>query len=255
MEENEKLEIEPAENASAAEIEHEEPGNLDICPNCLEPNTDNLAVCKYCGMPLHQGADPDAFTAQETEAELAANRAAAVPEEKKPAKKQENGFRRVMPWLGLYLIYYAITGCFDVKRQIEAAKAEGQPVNETLAYVAQLIWFAAGLMMAWPLIKKGWRKLRHLPDEEEEQPAEEQAEQVAGTDADETNAESAEAEAETADEELPAVAEIREEAAETEQPSAETGSAEPVSEELAYMHDRLVSEDGTGEENEEANWL
>ena len=65
----------------------EDTGNLDVCPNCLEPNTDNLAVCKYCGMPLHQGADAEAYEMTESEEELARNRAEAVPEEKKPAKK------------------------------------------------------------------------------------------------------------------------------------------------------------------------
>ncbi len=166
----------------------EEGSNLDICPNCLEPNTDNLAVCKYCGMPLHQGADTEAFEMKESEEELAKNRAEAVPQEKKPAKKQESGFRRVMPWLGLYLIYYAITGCFDIKRQIQMAAEEGQPVNAPLAYGAQVIWFAAGLMMAWPLIKKGYRKLRGLPPEEEveEEQAADSAETAEQTEADES---------------------------------------------------------------------
>ena len=145
----------------------EDTGNLDVCPNCLEPNTDNLAVCKYCGMPLHQGADPDEYTMQTESADLEANRAEAAPEEKKPPKKQENGFRRVMPWLGLYLIYYAVTGCIDINRQIKQAAEEGQTVNVPLAYGAQAIWFIAGVMMAWPLIKKGYRKLRGLPEPEE----------------------------------------------------------------------------------------
>ena len=42
-----------------------------------------------------------------------------------------------------------------------------------IAYFSQVIWLAAGLLMAWPLIKKGYRKLRHLPEEDE---VEEQAE-------------------------------------------------------------------------------
>ena len=142
--------------------------NLEICPNCLEPNDDDLAVCRYCGQPLNPNAEPADLSAMpEDEKTLEANRAAAVPE-KKPAKKQESGFRRVMPWLGLYLIYYAITGCFDMQRQIKAAQEAGQEVNTALAYFSQLIWFAAGLLMAWPLIKKGYRKLRHLPEEDEE---------------------------------------------------------------------------------------
>ena len=75
--------------------------NLEICPNCLEPNDDDLAVCRYCGQPLNPNAEPADLSAMpEDEKTLQANREAAVPE-KKPAKKQESGFRRVMPWLGL----------------------------------------------------------------------------------------------------------------------------------------------------------
>lgn len=203
MENNENLVNETGEepvlNTTAAEQESEpissdvseSTGNLDICPNCLEPNTEDLAVCKYCGMPLHQGAEADEFIMKAEEANLETNRAEAAPEEKKPAKKQESGFRRVMPWLGLYLIYYAITGFFDVKRQIQQAVEAGQPVNEKLAYFSQVIWLAAGLLMAWPLIKKGYRKLRHLPDPDEAEAAEENAETTEGTEAE------AEAETET----------------------------------------------------------
>ena len=203
MENNENLVNETGEepvlNTTAAEQESEpissdvseSTGNLDICPNCLEPNTEDLAVCKYCGMPLHQGAEADEFIMKAEEANLETNRAEAAPEEKKPAKKQESGFRRVMPWLGLYLIYYAITGFFDVKRQIQQAVEAGQPVNEKLAYFSQVIWLAAGLLMAWPLIKKGYRKLRHLPDPDETEAAEENAETTEGTEAE------AEAETET----------------------------------------------------------
>ena len=146
-------------------------GNLDICPNCLEPNTDDLAVCKYCGMPLHQGADPDEYLMKAEAENLEANRAEAVPEEpKKPAKKEENGFRRVMPWLGLYIIYYAITGIIETSHQEDLE-------NPKLAYASWIIYIIAGVMLAWPLFKKGYRKLRHLPDpdeiEEEEETSEE----------------------------------------------------------------------------------
>ena len=165
MEEN--IKIENTESEPTTEITAAEPNNLDICPNCLEPNTENLAVCKYCGMPLRPGADPESFEKQETEEELAANRAAATPpESSKPKKKQEGGFRRVMPWLGLYIIYYAVTGIIDTSRRIKAAPEEIS--NPTLAYASWVIYIAAGLLMAWPLIMKGWRKLRHLPDPEEE---------------------------------------------------------------------------------------
>ena len=176
MEPNEELIPETEEKVQdmGSAMEEMQPGgryNLEICPNCLEPNDDDLAVCRYCGQPLNPDAEPADLSAMpEDEKTLEANRAAAVPE-KKPAKKQESGFRRVMPWLGLYLIYYAITGCFDMRRQIKAAVEAGQEVNTLLAYLSQGIWFVAGLLMAWPLIKKGYRKLRHLPEEDEE-PAE-----------------------------------------------------------------------------------
>ena len=195
MENNENLVNETGEepvlNTTAAEQESEpissdvseSTGNLDICPNCLEPNTEDLAVCKYCGMPLHQGAEADEFIMKAEEANLETNRAEAAKKKKKTVKKQESGFRRVMPWLGLYLIYYAITGFFDVKRQIQQAVEAGQPVNEKLAYFSQVIWLAAGLLMAWPLIKKGYRKLRHLPDPDEAEAAEENAETTEGTEA------------------------------------------------------------------------
>lgn len=168
---NEKEDAPVPEVTEAAEEAGTLPGgrcNLEICPNCLEPNDDDLAVCRYCGQPLNPDAEPiDPSAMPEDEMTLAANRAAAVPE-KKPAKKQESGFRRVMPWLGLYLIYYAITGCFDMNRQIKAAEEAGQVVNKPLAYLSQGIWFLAGMLMAWPLLKKGYRKLRHLPEEDEQ---------------------------------------------------------------------------------------
>ncbi|MBQ6503342.1 MAG: hypothetical protein IJI57_05465 [Flexilinea sp.] len=239
--------------------ETEEYANLDICPNCLEPNTENLAVCKYCGMPLHKGVDPDSFTAQETEEELAANRAAAVPEQPKKQKKQENGFRRVMPWLGLYLIYYAITGCFDINRQIKAAEAEGQTVNTALAYGAQVIWLAAGLLMAWPLIKKGWRKLRHLPDEDEtEEQTETDNTEVSGeTGTAAERDENSEALPEAAGEETGPEA-SGDEADETSELEADAEPADvndEVPQEPDTTENRLINEDGTEEENADANWL
>lgn len=143
--------------------------NLEICPNCLEPNDDDLAVCKFCGQPLIPGAEViDSSAMPESEQELAANRAAAAEQANKPKKKQESGFRRVMPWLGLYLIYYAITGV------IETAHTE-ELKDVKLAYLSWVIWFAAGILMSLPLWKKWYRKLRHLPEEDE---AEQSAETV-----------------------------------------------------------------------------
>ena len=187
---------------------------------------------------------------KESEEELAKNRAEAVPQDKKPAKKQESGFRRIMPWLGLYLIYYAITGCFDIKRQIQMAAEEGQTVNAPLAYGAQVIWFAAGVMMAWPLIKKGYRKIRHLPEEEEieEQQAADPAETAEQTEADESS------EIMAADEETP------ETASETEMSEAEDfdefpeSPADPEEQTDDVIEAKLSDENGS-EEDEKANWL
>ena len=256
----EPAEAESGEALTAAEGSEANPdadaaegnGNLEICPNCLEPNTEDLAVCKYCGMPLHQGADADEFVSRESEAEMAANRAAAVPQEKKSAKKQENGFRRIMPWLGLYLIYYAITGVFDIRRQIKAAEEAGEAVNAPLAYLAQGIWFVAGVMMAWPLIKKGYRKLRHLPEpDEEEETAEQSGEGSAETedevlieDAEENTGSEDEAAAETEDDVLIEDAE-EETSAEDDNSASED---EPWTADKPVGADMLLKEDpGTGE--------
>ena len=255
MEENTDL-----TSGTAPETLPEGQSNLTICPNCLEPNSEDLAVCRYCGMPLHPGADADPSAMPESEEELAANRAAAAPEEKKDTKKnQQSGFQRVMPWLGLYLIYYAITGCFDVKRQVAQAAEAGQPVNETLAYVSQGIWFLAGLLMARPLIKKGWRKLRHLPEEDEtpETPEAQAEEEVltdtAGTAEEEARALAAEAEPvdavlpAAAEEILPDPAEEEETAAEAEAPAPEDLPEDPAE---ADMKDSEFEDD-----DETAKWL
>lgn len=174
MESNDDLnkEVVPEE---PAEVLPEGRNNLEICPNCLEPNDDDLAICRYCGQPLHPGADvADVSAMPESEQKLAETRAAAAAQENKPKKKQESGFRRVMPWLGLYLIYYAITGVIETSHNEELADVK-------LAYLSWVIWFAAGILMAWPLIKKGYRKLRHLPEEDEE--AEPAADEKTGEDA------------------------------------------------------------------------
>ena len=180
----ESTEISVSDEPTAVPAPEPLPGgryNLDICPNCLEPNDDDLAVCRYCGQPLNPNAEAaDASAMPEDAKTLEANRTAAVSEKKGEDKKKESGFRRVMPWLGLYLIYYAITGCFDIKRQIKAAEEAGEAVNSTLAYFSQVIWFAAGVMMAWPLIKQGWHKIHPVPEKPKntssaEEPSEEAA--------------------------------------------------------------------------------
>lgn len=242
---------ETAPEAETPSTDIEEEGNMDICPNCLEPNTENLAVCKYCGMPLHKGADPDAFVMKESEEELAANRAQATPEPPKKQKPQENGFRRIMPWLGLYLLYYGITGIFDISRQIKAAEAEGQQVNSAVAYGSQVIWIAAGLLMAWPLIKKGYRKLRHLPEEDETTEETTETETV----------ENSENTGNELPEENPENQEVTENAPEPETSEDENSNAEAPAEASetdeipVFPQDKLTNEDGTEEENADANWL
>ena len=135
--------------------------NLEICPNCLEPNDEDLAVCPFCGQPLTPGAEIDPAVMAEDEKTLKANREAAVSEEKEEKKPQENGFRRIMPWLGLYLIYYAVTGVFETAHNEELKDVK-------LAYLSWVIWAAAGILMGWPLIKKGWNKIHPAPEKPEE---------------------------------------------------------------------------------------
>ena len=196
-------------------------GNLDICPNCLEPNTDDLAVCKYCGMPLHQGADPDEYLMKAEAENLEANRAEAVPEEpKKPAKKEENGFRRVMPWLGLYIIYYAITGIIETSHQEDLE-------NPKLAYASWIIYIIAGVMLAWPLFKKGYRKLRHLPDPDEIEEEEDKTSEENTSESDEEQA-AGENHDDEVTEELPAGEDFENK---TEEDHQDDVTAEPETEE------------------------
>lgn len=150
----------------------EEKNNLTICPNCLEPNPDDLAVCKYCGMPLHPGAEPveldgenaDGLTSEE---ELAENRAAAVPSSSSDGKEEnrKNGFNSLMPFLGLYVLYSAYQTWKQLRAQIANPEA-GESVNPTLGYVTVAIYVVAGLLMLRPWIEKGISMIRGPKPEE-----------------------------------------------------------------------------------------
>ena len=185
---------EPAEAEVPAEAA-EPVKNLDICPNCLEPNPDNLAVCPFCGQPLHPDVEVSAEEMPENPETLEANRQEALEAQQEDKKQvRENGFRRVMPYLGCYLIIDAIFNLIELSRQEELE----QPL---LAYSSYLIFMAAGVLMAWPLIKKGINRLRpgtFKIDEPEEdaEPAGEDAEENAVPESAEEPAEESEGEPE-----------------------------------------------------------
>lgn len=243
MEPNEEMNI-TVSNPEVPEAEHPENPeaqlpegryNLEICPNCLEANDEDLAVCKYCGQPLTPGSEViDSTAMPESEKELAANRAAAE-QANKPKKKQESGFRRVMPWLGLYLIYYAFTGV------IETAHTE-ELKDVKLAYLSWVIWFAAGILMSLPLWKKWYRKLRHLPEEDE-------TEEAAPETAENTEAEAGEAADETEADELPAADEAAELSEENTEEAADP-EAEPAAEPDVKAESGDADESGKQEEDE-----
>ncbi len=193
----------------------EEKNNLNICPNCLEPNPDDLAVCKYCGMPLHPGAEPvelngenaDGLTSEE---EMAENRAAAVPSASNEKKEEprKNGFNSIMPFLGLYVLYSAYQTWQQVRAQIANPETE-EAVNPTLGYVTVAIYAVAGLLMLRPWIEKAIEMIRGPKAEE---PAEAAAAETAET-------------AET-DEEPEAAVEACEESCAETAPVAESAEAE-----------------------------
>ncbi len=154
----------------------EEKNNLNICPNCLEPNPDDLAVCKYCGMPLHPGAEPveingensDGLTSEE---EMAENRAAAVPSDEKKEENRKSGFNSIMPFLGLYVLYSAYQTWQQVRAQV-ADPETAESVNPTLGYVSVAIYAVAGLLMLRPWIEKAIEMIRGPKAEEGDKVAE-----------------------------------------------------------------------------------
>ena len=137
--------------------------NMSICPNCLEPNPDNLAVCPYCGQPLHPDADVPDSEMPEDAATLEANRQAALKAQQKDQKNsRQNGFRRIMPYLGLYLIFDAVWRIIETSRMgiPENTENPGNPVNPMLVYGSHVLFIIAGILMAWPLIKQWINKIR-----------------------------------------------------------------------------------------------
>ena len=144
----------PAECAECAAEKAPEEGksNLTICPNCLEPNPDDLAVCKFCGQPLHPGAEPvelsegenaDGLTSPEEQAE---NRADAVPAEEKKEEPKKNNFDSIMPFLGLYVLYMAYETYSQLKAQL-ADPEKAAAVNAKLGYLTVGIYVVAGLLL------------------------------------------------------------------------------------------------------------
>ena len=171
----------PAECAECAAEEAAEEGksNLTICPNCLEPNPDDLAVCKFCGQPLHPGAEPvelsegenaDGLTSPEEQAE---NRADAVPAEEKKEEPKKNNFDSIMPFLGLYVLYMAYETYSQLKAQL-ADPETAATVNSKLGYLTVGIYVVAGLL----LMRSWFFKLLDMirgPKAKDESAAEEKA--------------------------------------------------------------------------------
>lgn len=165
----------------------EEKYNLEVCPNCLEPNEEDLAVCKHCGMPLHP--EPEQIEPVEPEA-LPAEAADDAPAAQEQDKKQEKGmFAKAMPYLGLYVLYVAITQFIEVKNNTDPAAGDPK-----LGYLACGIYMVAGILMVWPALRD-WlnkRKKREEPEAVSEAQSAEDAgpesteEQAEGQDAEET---------------------------------------------------------------------
>lgn len=135
-------------------VEENEPNrdNLEICPNCLEPNTKDLANCAYCGMPLRPQTSEDGqiienpenqASGEETPEHETENNESAPP---KPAEKRSN-WTKVMRGMGLYLIVYAI---MELPRSFQVE----DPNDRTLSIISNVIYMVAGGMLAWPMIKE-----------------------------------------------------------------------------------------------------
>jgi len=139
--------------------------NLEICPNCLEPNEKDLANCAYCGMPLKKQTEtagevlssesiekPDSDNSDES---AKPNPPKAPAEEKKPNR----GMAYAMRGMGIYLIFYAVT---EIPRSLKVE----DPKNRMLAIVSDIIYMVAGVMMAWPLFKDYQKKRKEKKEKE-----------------------------------------------------------------------------------------
>jgi hypothetical protein len=136
--------------------------NLEICPNCLEPNEKDLANCAYCGMPLRKQAETAGEIISSESTEKPDSDESAKPNSPKaPAeeKKPKRGMANVMRGMGIYLIFYAVT---EIPRSLQ----KGDPQERMLAIVSDIIYMVAGVMMAWPLFKDYQKKRKEKKEKE-----------------------------------------------------------------------------------------
>jgi hypothetical protein len=134
--------------------------NQEICPNCLEPNNDDLANCAFCGMPLHGNPGvvelPSDHEDGNTNSEISSDPSASIQGSVEPAdspkgksKKDDKinrGFTYAMRGMGLYLVVYSIT---ELPRSLKLEN----PQDRKLAAFGDIIYLVAGCLMAWPLLK------------------------------------------------------------------------------------------------------
>lgn len=136
--------------------------NLEICPNCLEPNEKDLANCAYCGMPLRKQAETAGEIISSESTEKPDSDESAKPNSPKaPAeeKKPNRGMAYAMRGMGIYLIFYAVT---EIPRSLKVE----DPKNRMLAIVSDIIYMVAGVMMAWPLFKDYQKKRKEKKEKE-----------------------------------------------------------------------------------------
>lgn len=134
--------------------------NQEICPNCLEPNNDDLANCAFCGMPLHGNPGvvelPSDHADGKSNSEISSDPSTSIQGSVEPAdsskgksKKDEKinrGFTYAMRGMGLYLVVYSIT---ELPRSLKLEN----PQDRKLAVFGDIIYLVAGCLMAWPLLK------------------------------------------------------------------------------------------------------
>ncbi|GEM_PF-929008 len=135
-----------------SEENNENHDNLEVCPNCLEPNTQDLANCAFCGMPLRaqigeDGELTDQPETQQLELSDAAHTEAPRAQQSPKEEKKKGMWATAKRGIGLYLIIYAVME-FPRALKIESSR------DRTLAIISNLIYIAAGLLMSWPMIKE-----------------------------------------------------------------------------------------------------
>ncbi len=127
--------------------------NLEICPNCMEPNSEGSMNCAYCGKPMQETLADQADSLSESEAANRGNDGSAATDGQPadgntPRKKQEKGgrFYYLMRGMGVYLILTAFT---EIPRSLKIE----DPKNRNLALLSNLIYIIAGGLLVWPLVK------------------------------------------------------------------------------------------------------